>query len=168
MMHRVLAPIALAAAVLALSGGASTAQQAVSVTVTASRAGTVSEGCPPQSPTLSVSPQFVLTRTGDVTDGLAVSVSWSGELASRIAVSPDVVEFAAGSTTATITTGFASVPVPTGALTIAVVPGAGYQPGDPASADATFTVIAPSCAAQPPTTPPEPPTPIGATPIFTG
>ena len=166
MTSKVALTFALAFAALSLTVGAGTAQEVVSVTVAASRPLTVSEGCPPQPARVSVSPQFALTRTGDVTDGLSVSLTWGGGTAAQTTVSPTVADFAPGSATTTVTAVLASVPEQVATLTLTVAPGLEHQPGDPATASALVSVIAPSCAAQIVST--SPPTLIGVAPSFTG
>jgi hypothetical protein len=139
-------------------------QLLVSVTVAATRPGVISLGCGP-SPVVSTPAEFTLTRSGVVTDGLTVSISWSGDLALGTTISPATVAFAPGSATATVTPTFAAVPESEGRLTLTVTSDAGYRPGVPSSASTTFSTYAPPCA--PPIQVPPPP-PLMVSPAFTG
>jgi hypothetical protein len=151
--------------VCALSTGTTAAQELVSVTVAATQPGIISLGCGP-SPVISTPAEFTLTRTGDVTDGLTVSISWSGDLSLGTTISPTSVAFTPGSSTATVTPMFATVPQTEGGLTLTVTSGAGYQPGDPSAATTTFSTYAPPCP--PPPVQVNPPPPVQVNPILTG
>jgi hypothetical protein len=148
-MRRRLIPFAaVLLGVWVLSSGTSSAQQLASVTVAATQPGVISLGCGP-SPVVSTPAEFTLTRTGDVTDGLTVSISWSGGLSAGTTISPTSVTFAPGSSTATVTPEFAMVPQSEGGLILSVTTGAGYEPGRPPTASTTFTTYAPPCAPPP-------------------
>jgi hypothetical protein len=142
--------------------GATSAQTAVEVSITDTSPGSGGSGCPPGPTLLSSPPSFELTRTGDTTDPLEVTISWSGSIATDTTVTPSVAEFAAGSPTTTVTPVVSSVPV-IGTLSLTVVSGAGYQVGDPATLDATFDIALALCAA-----PPSAPPPVVTGPNFTG
>jgi hypothetical protein len=159
--------VAIAFGTWGLYTGTTGAQQLVSVTVAATRPGIISLGCGP-SPVISTPAKFTLTRSGNVTDGLTVSISWSGDLSLGSTISPTTVAFAPGSSTATVTPMFATVPQSEGRLTLTVISGAGYQPGDPSTATTTFSTYAPPCA--PPTLDLQvaPPPPVPVNPSFTG
>jgi hypothetical protein len=161
-----LVPIAaLLLGVWALYSGTTAAQELVSVTVAATQPGVISLGCGP-SPVVSTPAEFTLTRTGDVTDGLTVAISWSGGLSAGTTISPTSVAFAPGSSTATVTPVFATVPQSEGGLILSVTTGAGYEPGRPPTASTTFTTYAPPCG--PPPAQVNPPPPVLVDPSLTG
>ncbi len=164
MRFRFVVAVAVGLSMCALSVGSATAQQVVEVTVASTQQGSVGNTCPPQPPGLSATfPEFVLTRSGDVTDGLTVTIAWSGELTTETTVSPTAVVFAPGSSTATVTAMFTPSGESFGDLTLTVTPAAGYQPGDPATATTTVVRVEALCAL-----PPTPPPPIVTNPTFTG
>jgi hypothetical protein len=141
--------------------GAATAQTLPTVTVTDATGGVTTIPCPPAEPTITHS-QFSLTRSGDTTTALEVTIAWSDNQIEG--VQPTSVDFAPGSATATVTPEFpADAPI-AGSLTLTVLPGNGYQPGDPSSLtlDAVQVVVTASCPVVPP-----PPPPV-VNPTFTG
>jgi hypothetical protein len=163
--NRLALALGIALSVWALSIGTTAAQEAVSVTVAVARQGVIRFGCQPPSPEVSTPAEFALTRTGDVTDSLTVSIAWSGDITLGTTVSPTSVTFAAGSSTAVVTPMFTSVPLSPG-LTLTVASGAGYQPGDPSAATTEFAIVTPGCIAQTP--PLNAPPPVQVEPSFTG
>ena len=106
--------------------------------------------------------QFALTRTGDRTKALTVVVAWSGDATKGTVVSPTSVEFAPLAATLTVTPTFAPSPPSAGGLTLTVVSGTGYRPGDPAAASTLIAVAIPGCPVAPP--PPH----VVVNPTFTG
>ena len=165
MTIRMLRLVAVAALASASVAAASWAQEAVSVTVAATRPGVVSLGCGP-APVISTPAEFTLTRTGDNADALTVSIAWSGPLSNGTTITPTSVDFAPGSSTTTVTPTFSAVPTSEGGLTLTVTSGVGYEPGDPSAASTTFSLYAPPCAPPPPQT--NPATAVQAIPSFTG
>jgi hypothetical protein len=107
---------------------------------------------------------FTLTRTGDLTDSLTVSLAWSGDIATTTTVSPMSATFSTGVSTTTVTPVLASVPSVPGALTLMVTSGSGYEPGNPSTAITDYTTAIPSCAFNPP----NPAPPILTNPQLTG
>jgi len=158
--------IALAASlcVVTAATGPGVAQTATSVSITGTVAGVASQGCADGPHVITTAPQFVLTRTGDTTAALDVSIGWSGGIPTENVVSPTVAHFAAGSATVTITPTFAAVPTPVETLILTVNAGVGYQVGSPATASAQWVFADPSCPRPPPAAPP----PVIASPSFTG
>ena len=144
------------------------------MTVAAHQPGMISLGCG-SGPVISTPAEFTLTRTGDTTDGLTVSISWSGDLSLGTTISPTSVAFAPGSSTAIVTPMFASVPQIEGGVTLTVQSGAGYRPGDSSAASTTFSTYVPPCAPPtpvqvdpPPPVQVNPPLPVQVNPAFTG
>jgi hypothetical protein len=144
--------------------GTAAAQELVSVTVAGHQPGMISLGCG-SGPVVSTPAEFTLTRTGDDTDGLTVSICWSGDLSVGTTILPASVAFTPGSSTATVTPMFASVPQTEGGLTLTVRSGLGYQPGDPVAATAAFSTYVPDA---PPPLQVDPPPPVHVNPVFTG
>jgi hypothetical protein len=103
------------AAVLAFALFASTsgAKEAVSVTATATRSGVVALGCGPV-PVISTPAEFILSRTGDNTDGLTVTIAWSGALSKGESIEPTSVGFAPGESMASVMPIFSTVPTSEG------------------------------------------------------
>jgi hypothetical protein len=133
------------------------AQQAVaSVTVAATQQGTIAvAGCSMDFvPSVVSPPTFVLTRTGDASAPLTVSLGWS-DAGSGVTVSPTSATFPAGSSTVTVTGTFSALPT-LYSVTLTVLTAAGYQPGSPSSATTDLVRVTPSCAVQPPVTAPPP------------
>lgn len=169
MTLKLLRVTALAVFAFALFVDTSAAQQSVSVSVAATQSGVVTEGCLPGAPLVTTPAVFTLTRIGDVSDGLTVSIAWSGDLSLGTTVSPTTVAFAPGSSTATVTPMFTMVPQSAGELILTVMAGAGYEPGRPPTTSTTFSTIAPSCPAVPgPPLANTPPPPVQLTPTLTG
>jgi hypothetical protein len=116
--------------------------------------------------------QFVLTRTGDTTGALTVSLAWTGDATNGTVVSPTSVEFAPGSETATVTAVFTPGPPPAllafaqAEVILTVASGSGYQPGDPAVASSLYTSPVNDCPLRP--VDPPPPPPVQTNPSFTG
>ena len=172
--RRIAVVAAFACGTWALCAGATEAQQLPTVTVTSTREGTIGidHACGGVSVGLTP-PEIVLTRTGDLTGDLTVSIAWSGDIALATAVSPTSVTFAPGSSTTTVMPLFdpasaLSATQQNGSaltLTLTVTRGSGYQPGDPSTATPSIGVVqglAPPCA------PPSPPPPVEVNPAFTG
>jgi hypothetical protein len=169
MTLKLLRVLALALVASGLSVGLSGAQESVSVTVLASRSGTITFGCASGARGVTTAAVFTLTRGGDVTDGLTVSIAWGGDLSLGTTISPTSVTFTLGSSTATVTPVFATVPQSEGGLTLAVTSGVGYHPGDPSVATTTFSTLVPSCPAFPgPRLVNTPPPPLRVNPTYTG
>ncbi len=83
---------------------------------------------------------FVLTRTGDLSGALTVSVSVSGSAAEYAGTLPTTIAFSAGSATASVF--FMTAPdgdTVDETVVMTVLDGAGYDPGSPASATITVT-----------------------------
>jgi hypothetical protein len=136
----------------------SAAQRASSVTIAPGEGGLIQTGgCTPDfAPFVVTAPAFVLTRIGDTSAALTVSLSWS-DVGSGITVLPTSATFAVGSSTVTVAAAFSAVPSPV-TLTLAVVPGDGYEVGEPASANNQMGGVTPACL----------PLPVPAPPLFTG
>ena len=137
------------------------AQEAVSVSITLARGGFRVTGC--GGAAVGDPGGFQLTRTGATTDGLAVNVAWSGDLADELVETATVAQFAPGSATTTIAPQFAS-PNGVGTVTLTVEPGSGYQVGDPATTTVSYSVAIALCPVAPPPTPPV----TDVSPSFTG
>jgi hypothetical protein len=161
----------LAALALPLSvatAASSGAQESVLVTVVNTDSGAIDAGCGSEGPIVSDDAVFVITRTGDTTGTLTVSVAWSGTLIEGgTTVLPTSVHFAAGSETVTVSPVFAPIPTHPGGITLTVTSGAGYQPGEPTDASTTYEFRVPSCPPPPRGTVPVP-LAIQASPNFTG
>src|SRR5689334_14863376 len=90
------------------------AQTLPTVTVTSARDGVYEFRPAPNSPpcsavgdfVASTPAQFILTRTGDTAATLTVDVAWSGSATTGTVVTPTSIQFAAGSSTATVTPSF--------------------------------------------------------------
>jgi hypothetical protein len=142
--------------------GTTGAQILPSVTVAVTRDGGAVFGCTADS-SVVIPPQFLLTRTGDTTAGLTVALAWTGPATTDIVFSPPSVQFLPGVVTATVTAVY-TPSAHSGNLTLTVVSGTGYEPGDPPAATALFVVATVACV----TTPPSPPEPLIVEPAFTG
>ena len=158
----VTALVIVAVSAWVLPAGTTDAQTLPSVTVAATQQGGVSYGCPPGSPPVESPPQFALIRSGDATAGLTVAVAWSGGATTGAVVSPTSVEFAPRVASVTVTPTFVPSSLPIGGISLTVVSGTGYQPGDPAAASTYIVVAEASCPAPPP--PPQ----VVVNPTFTG
>jgi hypothetical protein len=134
-------PTLLGALLVAPASG----QEAVSVSVAAGRAGYIEVFCQAGRPPLVASPEFALTRTGDLSGTLEVQLSWSGDLPTRMVVGPTSATFEPGESTTTVAATFSATPFPSGTLLVAVDAGTGYVPGNPPLASGSFVISTPSC-----------------------